>query len=1178
MKQLEWLTALRRHAATRPFRPNNRRRQQVALSGRPAELLEVRTLLTSSPVLEALPDVTLLSGSPLHIPLDASDIDGHTLTFMATSSDANVDTFIPTGNRSIRMTVQGQGEMVFELFEDRAPRATSQIIALAESGFYNRSIFHRVIDNFVLQGGDPNSDPPGTGGSSLGDFDDQFHIDLQHNSDGILSMAKSTDDTNDSQFFITEGPQRHLDSNHTVFGRLIEGDAVREAISEVETDAGNQPLNDVILTSVEVFTDIENGVLMLKAPEGFTGSTSITVTVEDPDGNTAQQTFNVTVQADATDNPPWLADLPSIRTLVDTPTSFQLESIDVEGTASVFLDEEFLDLLTLFVPQRSPLGIEYAVDADTGAVSVTPQAGLTGTQGITVATGVFVNAIDYQVAPIELVAAAETWIVSTADHPGVDQADDGSAEVIRIVRNGTKFEVYVNDQITAQAEESSVTSVQLIGSGDDDLLVVDWSGGNPLAAGGFTFDGGADANSTVELTGTAGVVAHDLVNDTVTVDGVGVPWSGFASRTDGIVATRREFSFGLENDVIVVDDDGTPSNGTSRISNTTTGFLFDFTDVSDSLTINTGDGNDAVTVNDLETGAVAAVVNAGAGDDTVSTTDGDDQLNGGAGNDQLNSGGGADTVSSGDGNDIIQAGEGVDVLTGGLGDDNIDGGDGADQLVDGSQVADAALTATSWNGLGADTLVSIEQAILQGDASDNRIDASAFGNAVTLRGGDGNDTLIGGVASDVLEGEAGNDTLTGNSGNDLIDGGTGNDNASGGGGLDTLMGGDGNDVLRGGAGKDSLNGGAGDDNVMGQGSGGDSLTGGEGSDTLDGGGGNDVLIENNGQGTIAVTNVAMTGFGGDTLVNAERARISGDSGNNTIDASGLFFAGFTSVTLIGGGGNDRLIGTQGSDVLTGNGGNDTAFGGSGGDRLFGGSGKDRLFGEAGNDKVFGQGGTGDRISGGEGDDTLNGGSGKDRINETGDADITLTNAAMTGLGNDVLIAIERAFLTGGAGDNVLDVSAFNSDRPVTLQGGAGNDVLIGSAGADNLTGGDGDDTLNGNDGDDILRGSAGNDVLDGGNGNDGLSGGADGDDITAGSGNDTAYGGSGIDIIRGGTGDDTLFGGLGADIVNGEDGTDQLAGGSGDNSADVDDVVTADPSEIDEAFQLETVPGWGEEA
>ncbi|GIS58095.1 MAG: hypothetical protein CM1200mP2_03200 [Planctomycetaceae bacterium] len=113
-----------------------------------------------------------------------------------------------SGNRSLRMQVDDFGVMTFELFESRAPRVTSRIIELVESGVYTDTIFHRVIDDFVLQGGDPTG--TGFGDPTLADFDDQFHVDLQHNSTGLLSMAKTTDDTNSSQFFITEGPSRHL--------------------------------------------------------------------------------------------------------------------------------------------------------------------------------------------------------------------------------------------------------------------------------------------------------------------------------------------------------------------------------------------------------------------------------------------------------------------------------------------------------------------------------------------------------------------------------------------------------------------------------------------------------------------------------------------------------------------------------------------------------------------------------------------------------------------------------------------------------------------------------------------------------------------------------------------------------------------------------------------------------
>ncbi len=104
--------------------------------------------------------------------------------------------------------------MVFRLFESEATRPVQRIETLVNNGFYdqtasNKIIFHRVIDNFVLQAGDPTG--TGSGGSTLGNFNDQFNTNLLHNRTGILSYAKSSDDTNDSQFFITEGVQQHLD-------------------------------------------------------------------------------------------------------------------------------------------------------------------------------------------------------------------------------------------------------------------------------------------------------------------------------------------------------------------------------------------------------------------------------------------------------------------------------------------------------------------------------------------------------------------------------------------------------------------------------------------------------------------------------------------------------------------------------------------------------------------------------------------------------------------------------------------------------------------------------------------------------------------------------------------------------------------------------------------------------
>ncbi len=359
----------------------------------------------SNPSLAALSNVTLLGGSPLHIALDGEDADNDNLTFTVTSSNPSlVAPTVLTGNRSLRLNVTNFGEMVFELFEDRAPRATQQIIALAQSGFYEDIIFHRVVDDFVLQAGDPTG--TGSGGSTRPDFRDQFHFDLQHNRTGILSMAKTTDDTNNSQFFITEGPARHLDFNHTIFGQLVEGESVREAISEVPVNSSDRPLTDVVIESATVFTDEENGVVMLKAAEGASGTATITVTVSDGRGGTASRQFQVNVTPDTINGAPFLADIPAVQTNVNTATTFQLIGRDVEANPVFYLDEAALRTQGLFVPQAADPNLTYAVNLTTGLVTVTPRNGITGTFRITVAaaasaTGLnSTSPIDYEVVTV----------------------------------------------------------------------------------------------------------------------------------------------------------------------------------------------------------------------------------------------------------------------------------------------------------------------------------------------------------------------------------------------------------------------------------------------------------------------------------------------------------------------------------------------------------------------------------------------------------------------------------------------------------------------------------------------------------------------------------------------------------------------------------------------------------
>ena len=322
---------------------------------------------SAHPSIAPIEDQTLLVGSPLHFAVDAYDPKGSDVTFQVTSSNPDVTPTLLSGGRSIRFDVNDFGDLVFYLFEQRMPRATERMIELSADDFYDGISFHRVINDFVIQAGDPSA--TGSGGSDLGDFDDQFDIDLQHNRTGLLSMAKTVDDTNDSQFFITEGPSRHLDFNHTIFGLLVEGETNRDAISNTETVA-SRPVIDVSIGNTEVFTDKENTAVMLKAASGATGSATITVVATNAAGLRSETSFTVSITADTINGGPFLTEFTdAFVTTRDTPVAFNLESVDVEG------DDVFYDVSTFGAEGQYDVEIEN----DTGLVTVTPKNGFAGT-------------------------------------------------------------------------------------------------------------------------------------------------------------------------------------------------------------------------------------------------------------------------------------------------------------------------------------------------------------------------------------------------------------------------------------------------------------------------------------------------------------------------------------------------------------------------------------------------------------------------------------------------------------------------------------------------------------------------------------------------------------------------------------------------------------------------------
>ena len=157
-----------------------------------------------------------------------------------------------------------EGNFTVRLFDQEAPRTVENFVGLAEGTkewsdprtnqkvrkpYYDGTIFHRVIDGFMIQGGDPLGQ--GIGGPGY-NFADEFHPKLRHNKAGILSMANRGPNTNGGQFFITLAPTPHLDDRHAVFGEVVDGMDVVSKIGRTKTGDRDRPVKDVVIQQVTI--------------------------------------------------------------------------------------------------------------------------------------------------------------------------------------------------------------------------------------------------------------------------------------------------------------------------------------------------------------------------------------------------------------------------------------------------------------------------------------------------------------------------------------------------------------------------------------------------------------------------------------------------------------------------------------------------------------------------------------------------------------------------------------------------------------------------------------------------------------------------------------------------------------------------------------------------------------
>jgi len=311
----------------------------------------------SDPVISEIGNIVLYAGAPLHLPLDGFDADGDALEYSVESSNPDVNALVPEGNRSMRVSVAGHGDMEFELFENRVPNTTGRIIELAEAGFYDGETFDEVFPSQWLLAGDDSGET----------FDDEFHRDLLHTSSGVLSMAgDGLPDNNDSRFHITANPRRNWDFQNTVFGFQTAGKDVLRSIQFAQTDESGKPLEEVVMSSVEVFVDETNGTLMLSAPPGTAGSADITITVTDDFGGLTTQTFLVVIHEDPHSVPPFLSPVADVHTTDGQPVSFNLSSTNRDGDQLIYS--------AALIEDNSGI----AVDVSGSQVTITPETGLTG--------------------------------------------------------------------------------------------------------------------------------------------------------------------------------------------------------------------------------------------------------------------------------------------------------------------------------------------------------------------------------------------------------------------------------------------------------------------------------------------------------------------------------------------------------------------------------------------------------------------------------------------------------------------------------------------------------------------------------------------------------------------------------------------------------------------------------
>ena len=749
------------------------------------EQLEARTVMDVT--LPSLAAASFSGGKDLYVALPATDSDGVAITYTVTSSNSSVNAEIITAGTNIRMTVSGtdsngdafSGTLTFRLFDDVAPATVARIVQLINQDFYEGLKFHRIIDGFMAQGGDPSGD--GTGGTGT-KFGDEYDKETTFISQGLLAMANSGDDTNDSQFFITDidlplgSMPQHLNFNHTIFGILTSGfDIYQKMITTPVT--GQTPNANVIMSNVEVFTDNQHGVLKISAANGFTGSANIQVTADTVNSDSVTQSFFVTAVADTQNDRPYLGPVTNLATQPNTPITFTVTGVDLESDALTFFVKDPNSFANSNSTGSAPANVSISITTTqangttpaTSTITLTPNNGFTGDIELLIGVRDGTNRGGTSVDSLTNWDTQKITLSVTTDAP---------TNAPPIANAGGPYTVTEGGSLAVSAAQSS--------DPDNDSLTYSWDINGDGTFGDAT---GVSPTLTRAQLSTLGinngpssfqvrVRVDDGHGNVVTSAPVTLSYTNLAPTVNVTAPTSglkgAELSF-----VITATDQSTGDQ--------TAGFTFEIDWDGDGVVDQTVTGTSPQTVKHTYTKSGVYKVK-------ITATDRD--------------GGKSDVVER-----TVNI-QGVDLTNGTL---SIVGSDEDDSI---KVIWDRAAERIRlyMNGEDKGAFLVTDKIIISGMGGDDRIylwsdvrfDAIIDGGAGNdiIKGGKGNDTIRGGDGNDQILGRRGDDILIGGNGSNAIFGGSGNDIIVGGASADELRGNQGRDVIIGGAGGDYIVGGS----------------------------------------------------------------------------------------------------------------------------------------------------------------------------------------------------------------------------------------------------------------------------------------------------------------------------------------------------------------------------------